>query len=408
MGRTLAALARARRVVLTSNQRKGRIRSAERVEAQPFKIRFLRNTFRPNMRTPGKWKGFRMQLPERPNLRHLRDQARDLVRTGQAPTLADAQFQIARQYGFASWPKLKQRVDSLEKEGQLKQAIRARDLGLIEELLADSPDLRPLLVQELMYASQPGQVPKMELLVRAGADVNGLCYGWFPVIFCPCENLEPEPLQWLLDHGADPNCGQLTDQVVKAAHSSSGMRTGRTALDYVIDTYPRDPRRLTICIEILLAAGARTRYDVPGVIPLLRNRNDEFGALLDANPSLIHRRYPELDSCGNSGGRMLTLRGATLLHVAAEYGFPDAARLLLDHGADVNARADINLHGVGGQTPIFHALTNQNARHSKVSQLLIDRGADLRIRARVPGHYERPGEILDVSAAEYAALFPLA
>ena len=29
------------------------------------------------------------------------------------------------------------------------------------------------------------------------------------------------------------------------------------------------------------------------------------------------------------------------------------------------------------------------------------------VPARVPGHYERPGEILDVSAAEYGALFPL-
>ena len=48
-----------------------------------------------------------MQLPERPNLRHLRDQAKDLVRTGVAPALANAQFQIARLYGFASWPKLK-------------------------------------------------------------------------------------------------------------------------------------------------------------------------------------------------------------------------------------------------------------------------------------------------------------
>jgi len=49
---------------------------------------------------------------------------------------------------------------------------------------------------------------------------------------------------------------------------------------------------------------------------------------------------------------------------------------------------------------------DQNAVNSKVGQLLIDRGADLSIRARVTGHYERPGEILDVSA-EYGALFPL-
>ena len=46
-------------------------------------------------------------LPERPDLRHLKDQAKDLLRAGQATSLAKAQFQIASQYGFASWPKLK-------------------------------------------------------------------------------------------------------------------------------------------------------------------------------------------------------------------------------------------------------------------------------------------------------------
>jgi hypothetical protein len=75
--------------------------------------------------------------------------------------------------------------------------------------------------------------------------------------------------------------------------------------------------------------------------------------LLDSNPALVHRRYPELD-CGQSGRRLLTLRGATLLHVAAEYGFLDAALLLLDRGADVNARATIDSNGVGGQSPMFH------------------------------------------------------
>ena len=38
---------------------------------------------------------------------------------------ADAQFQIARQYGFPSWPKLKQHVESLNEAGQLGQAIDA-------------------------------------------------------------------------------------------------------------------------------------------------------------------------------------------------------------------------------------------------------------------------------------------
>ena len=43
----------------------------------------------------------------------------------------------------------------------------------------------------------------------------------------------------------------------------------------------------------------------------------------------------------------------------------------------------------------------------EVGELLIQRGADLTILTRVSGHYDRLGEILDVSAAEYAALFPL-
>lgn len=336
-----------------------------------------------------------MELPDRPNLRHLRDQAKDLVRSRAASTLAGAQLLVARKYRFPSWLKLKQHVESLEEIGQLRQAIAANDLARVQEILTTKPHVQRALIEHAaLIPTAPGCIPMMELLVRYGADVNGLCWGWFPVLFTPCENLEPEPLQWLLDHGADPNGGKPGDPFTTSA------------LDYVIQTYPRDPRKLTACIEVLLAAGGRTRYDVPGVLLILRGRTAELAVLLDADPALLHRRYPELD-CGASGGRLLTLRGATLLHVAAEYGFVDATRLLLDRGADVNARADIDVSGVGGQTPIFHALTHFKGANPEVGQLLIDRGADLTIRARVPGHYERPGELLDVTAAEYRAVFPL-
>ena len=373
-----------------------------------------------------------MQLPDRPNLRHLRDQAKELVRSGAVATLAAAQFQIARDYGFASWSKLKHHVELLDVAGQLRQAIRAEDLDRVKTLLTANPGLHRGARQDgddgpLSWAAECrgpsrtvpsparlaiaqwlidngsdvhqggdgplaraayGWIPMMELLVANGANVNGLWGGGFPVMFVPCENLEPVPLQWLLDHRADPN------------------RPNPTALDYVLLTYVRDPARLTACIEILLAAGARTRYDLPGVLPILRNRTDELAMLLDADPSLVHRRYPELD-CGVSGGRLLMLQGGTLLHIAAEYGFFDSTRLLLDGGADVNARAEIDANGVGGQTPIFHALTHFKGVSPEVAQLLISRGADLTIRALVPGHYERPGEVLDVSAAEYGKLFPI-
>lgn len=56
-------------------------------------------------------------LPSHPNLDHLKKQAKDLLHDlkqgNPALKLADAQHAIAREYGFASWPKLKAFVESL-------------------------------------------------------------------------------------------------------------------------------------------------------------------------------------------------------------------------------------------------------------------------------------------------------
>src|SRR5215813_4529162 len=80
-------------------------------------------------------------LPDRPDLRHLKDQAKDLLKAGGAASLTEAQFKIARQYGFASWPKLKAHVDSLQEIGQLKQAIDTNDLERVKSLMTRNPEL---------------------------------------------------------------------------------------------------------------------------------------------------------------------------------------------------------------------------------------------------------------------------
>lgn len=62
-----------------------------------------------------------------------------------------------------------------------------------------------------------------------------------------------------------------------------------------------------------------------------------------------------------------------MLHVAAEYGNIAAATLLLDRGANVNARATVTGDGAGGQTPIFHAVTQFDDDGLPATQLLLER-----------------------------------
>jgi ankyrin repeat protein len=381
-------------------------------------------------------------LPDRPNLRHLKDQAKDLLKAGVASSIADALFSIARRYGFASWPKLKAYIDSLHEAGQLKLAIDANDIERVRTMMTRNPSLHqaplgygkdgPLtwvaecrvpweppsatrlamakwLIENGSDVHQGGdgplmraalnayRIPMMELLVSHGADVNALWHGHFPIIFAPCEAWDPIALEWLLDHGADPNCRD-------PRQSAAGQPALGTALDYLIGSYARSPERLKACIEVLLEAGGETRYESPGFLDLLRGRLDSLTGQLDADPGLVHRRFPELD-CGTTGGRLLTLRGATLLHAAAEYGSHAAAALLLDRGADVNARATVDAAGIGGQTAIFHAATQFDDGGLAMTQLLVERGADLTLRVKLPGDYERPGQIVECTPLGYALLF---
>jgi hypothetical protein len=47
----------------------------------------------------------------------------------------------SRVYGFASWPKLKAHIDSLEEIGQLKQAIDTNDIVRVKIMMTRNPEL---------------------------------------------------------------------------------------------------------------------------------------------------------------------------------------------------------------------------------------------------------------------------
>jgi hypothetical protein len=190
-------------------------------------------------------KGAFRPLPQHPNLRHLKDQAKDLLKAGGAKSVADAQFKIARSYGFASWGKLKGHVESLAEIGQLREAIDGNDLESVKILMTRNPKLHTAAVgphrgpkaltwvaecravRELPSAErlamarwmiengsnvhQDGdaplaraaladrRIPMMELLVSCGADEKARGAKHSPVIFSPCDTLSPGALKWLLD-----------------------------------------------------------------------------------------------------------------------------------------------------------------------------------------------------------------
>ena len=141
------------------------------------------------------------------------------------------------------------------------------------------------------------------------------------------------------------------------------------------------------------------------MLDLLRSRLERVAKQLDTAPTLVHRRFSELDF-GETAGRRLLLQGTTLLHVAAEFGDAEAAKLLLDRGADVDARATVDSAGIGGQTPIFHAVSQNRDWGFAVAQLLLERGADLAVRVKLPGHYERLDEVVECTPLGYALQFP--
>jgi ankyrin repeat protein len=372
-------------------------------------------------------------LPENPNLRHLKDQAKDLLKSGHADSIADAQFKIARQYGFASWPKLKALVESTGEIGQLREAIDANNFQRVTELMTRNPALhdapvgrhrgqKPLtwvaecriprgspshdrlamakwMIENGSDVHQDGdaplaraalsdsRIPMMELLVSHGADVNARGTKHSPVIISPCDTFSPAALQWLLDRGANPNIGKYT------------------ALDYVIEAYSRSPN-LSQCIDILLNAGGTTKHNNPALLAILRGRLDDLSKLIDADADLIHNRFSEFPRGAGTGTRRLTLQGTTLLHVAAEYNNLEAAVLLIKRGADVNAQATLDTSDIGGQTPIFHSVTQFDDWGLSVTQLLIEHGADLSLRVKLPGHYERPDEVVECAPLGYAIRFP--
>ena len=101
------------------------------------------------------------------------------------------------------------------------------------------------------------------------------------------------------------------------------------------------------------------------------------------------------------------LIGASLLHLAAEYGNLEAARVLVERGAELEARAAVDEHGLNGHTPIFHTVNSNGNRSAPVLQLFLSAGArpDARLAGITWGKgFEWETTCFDVTPISYAQL----
>ena len=61
-------------------------------------------------------------LPDRPDLRHLRQEAKRRRQAGEFSSIALAQLAVAREYGFRSWPRLKFHLEAVTLEASERAA----------------------------------------------------------------------------------------------------------------------------------------------------------------------------------------------------------------------------------------------------------------------------------------------
>src|SRR5947207_12369874 len=120
-----------------------------------------------------------LPLPDVPSIEWLRKQAKrrlaELRKTDRNAKLAAAQFDVATQYGFASWRALKAHVDSLTIDGSLFDAARKGDVDKLKALLDAHPDKlyarnRPYEHTLLHLAAQNGHLAALDFLLKLRID----------------------------------------------------------------------------------------------------------------------------------------------------------------------------------------------------------------------------------------------
>ncbi|WP_405792319.1 ankyrin repeat domain-containing protein [Streptomyces sp. NBC_01506] len=352
-------------------------------------------------------------LPDHPSLEQLRKQAKSLLRRVRAKApegiglvaefhprphrppetykLADAQLVTARMYGFASWPRLREHISTVERYSRSPHLAPVSGepsgeflrLGCLTYGTDDPARTREA---EVLLAGHP-QLPTTDVFTMAAtgsadaladalardpalARTQGGPFGWEPLLYLTYARLEAPgayeaAARLLLGHGADPNAGFLWDGLTSPFTALTGAFGGGEA------DQPPHPEGPALA-RLLLEAGAD-----PNDSQSLYNLG--LGGSFSDEPAHL-RLLLEFGLGHGDGGPWKARLGPTLpspeqmlrdeLATAALRGGPRRTRLLLAHGAEVD--------GIGGH-PVYEGRTPYElallSGHFEVAEILAEAGA---------------------------------
>jgi len=192
-------------------------------------------------------------------------------------------------------------------------------------------------------------------------------------------------------------------------------------VDVVLETDSRQPSAKHHILEMYVQHGLELP-DTP-TMALHRGRLDLLEQHLRRDPGLLRRTfahqeiYPPALGCHDEvlATHGTPLAGATLLHMCVDYDELEIARWLLERGMDVDAKAAIDGDGFGGHTALFATVVSQpnfwinhggRPDEAPFARLLLDRGADPNARASLRKQLH-PGYGPD-TLHEYRDVTPLA
>ncbi|HXB27340.1 MAG TPA: ankyrin repeat domain-containing protein [Gemmatimonadaceae bacterium] len=241
------------------------------------------------------------ELPAQPSLEHLRKQAKALLREWrqQDPDtrrqLSDAQHETAHEYGFSTWADLKNHVETLTIATDPARA-------LMDAIVRHDP-----AAMRRILASSPA------LRASINEPFAGSSFGQTALLEVVMRTNGPM-VDVLLEFGADIN---------QKSHWWAG---GFHVLDQTSVEFA----------PYLIERGAIVEAPAAARLGMI----DELRAMIAKNPSVVHFHGPD---------------GQTALHMASTM---EIARLLLEHGADIDA-LDIDHES----TPAQYMLRVTQTRH---------------------------------------------